>query len=74
MALRGGDTVKLVELKKEILEKGYTQKEMAEKLGISVYSWQKKLSGKVDFWRDEIERTSSVLHLSAKRRDDIFFN
>ena len=59
-------------LKARIVEKGYTQGEIAEKIGISATAFNNKITGKVDFKASEIFKLSEILDIDNK--DAYFFN
>lgn len=53
--------------------RGITQKEFAEKLGISTVSLYHRLQGRYPFTQDEISVAKEMLGLSPKQLSDIFF-
>lgn len=59
------------ELRSLIVKKGFTQADIAKKLGISPQSFSYKLNNKVEFKASEIETLCSIL--SIKNKDKIFF-
>lgn len=67
-----GDKVNEKLLKARIVEKGFTQSEIAEKIGISATAFNNKITGKVDFKASEISKLSDILDIDNK--DAYFFN
>ena len=59
-------------LKARIVEKGFTQGEIAEKLGISATAFNNKITGKVELKASEIFKLSEILDIDNK--DAYFFN
>jgi transcriptional regulator with XRE-family HTH domain len=59
-------------LKARIVEKGFTQSEIADKIGISATAFNNKITGKVDFKASEISKLSDILDIDNK--DAYFFN
>lgn len=53
-------------LKAEMIKAGLTQKELAEKIGMSQNSMSRKLLGKREFTVNEIERVVKVLNLDDR--------
>lgn len=60
-------------LKAKIIEKGMSVVQLCNKIGICETTFYRKLSRDGDFTRFEILNISSILRLSAKERDSIFF-
>lgn len=60
-----------LKLKALLIERGYTQANLADEIGISTYTMNKKINNKVEFKMSEIEKISRILRISNK--DDIFF-
>ena len=54
-------------------EKGYSQERLAEYVGISANSLNRKLSGKLDFKASEIEKVSVALDIGNSELYDYFF-
>ena len=54
-----------------LVESGYTQSEIAEKLGISYQSFSYKINNKAEFKVSEIELLCRLLHI--KDKDKYFF-
>ena len=61
------------ELKAEIIRKGYSIAEVAKAVGIDVASLHRKMSGKSDFYRSEIQKIREILNLSEQDLLRIFF-
>lgn len=57
-------------LKACIIEKGFTQSQIANFLGISFQSFSYKLNNKVEFKASEIQKLCSILNIQNK---DIYF-
>lgn len=64
---------KYSKLKGKIIEKFGTVSEFADAMGISKASASMKLSGKVGFSRDDIEKTMKLLDISLDEISDYFF-
>ena len=60
-------------LKSAIAKKGYTQSEVAQKIGISTQSLNYKLLNKTEFKVDEAYRLCDVLEIPKESMSDIFF-
>lgn len=60
-------------LKSAIAKKGYTQGEVAQKIGISTQSLNYKLLNKTEFKVDEAYRLCDVLDIAKEDMSDIFF-
>ena len=61
-------------LKSEFIKNGFTQKKVAEKIGISENSLSRQLAGKRDFTLTEVNQLISLLNLSDEKNiHDIFF-
>ncbi len=54
--------------------KEITMGDLAKALGIDQATIYRKLSGKSDFYRHEINSVKEILKLSAKEMNEIFFN
>lgn len=52
---------------------GLKYKYLADELGITAYSLQKKLENDNEFKASEIKRLAEILDLSLKEKDKIFF-
>ncbi|MFA6809253.1 MAG: helix-turn-helix transcriptional regulator [Eubacteriales bacterium] len=61
------------ELKAYRVRLGYTQKDMANKLGMSEFAYNKRENGHIDFGLSELRRLKQVLHLSDEELIRIFF-
>lgn len=61
-------------LKSKRVLRGISQAEIAEGLGISLTSYNKKETGKIEFKRDEIEKIAKILKLSISDVNEIFFD
>lgn len=62
-----------LKLRSVILEKGFTQDQIAEKLGISSTSLNYKINNKTEFKASEIKKLSEILELTQDQVNDIFF-
>lgn len=62
-----------LELKAELVRKGISQKDLAVKLGIDVATLYRKMKGKSDFSRSELQIIRSILRLSDVQFEQIFF-
>lgn len=60
-------------LKGERIAKGYTQKDMALKLGVSRNTYVKKESGKSDISIDELSKIGDILGLTPEKTFTLFF-
>ena len=56
-----------------LIKSKITKKELASKLGISLQALYNKLNNEVDFKASEIVKTTEILNLSKKEREQIFF-
>jgi len=65
-------SISISRLKAQIILKNYTIKQIAKYLGISASTFYKKLNGKSDFTRGEIERLITILDITDPM--GIFFN
>ena len=61
-------------LKKAIRESGITKTHIASVLEITTQALNNKLCGKSDWWREEINKLSEILHLNEQEVRNIFFN
>ena len=61
-------------LRGRIRDRGLTQKEGAEKVGISEGQFCQKLSGNFVFRQDEIDRISDLLGITANEIGPFFFS
>ena len=60
--------------RKKVEERGVSYSFLADKMGISRASLYNKLDNKSEFKASEIAVATTVLRLSNKERDQIFFN
>lgn len=60
-------------LKNTIDTRGTTIVSMAENIGISRECFYNKLAGEAEFKASEIEKITSILRLTKRERDAIFF-
>lgn len=58
-------------LKGRIVEFGFTQTDIAEKLGLSPTAFNNKLNERTEFTASEISKLSSILKI--KNKDEYFF-
>ena len=58
-------------LREKIYEKGMTQREVAEKIGISFQSLSYKMNNKIEFRASEMEKLCKILDI--KDKDSYFF-
>ena len=63
----------LEKLNKAIDDKGVKRRFIAGKMGINEATLSKKLSGKNEFTVSEADALSSIIQLSVKERNEIFF-
>lgn len=61
----------LLKLRGKRVEHGYTQLQFAKAIGISLYAYQTKERGKVEFRMSEINTILKLLHCTY---EEIFFN
>lgn len=66
--------MKPLEIKGARTRLGYTQKYVAEQLGMSVYSYQKKESGQVKFTDEEKVALTGLLELTLEQFNDYLFD
>lgn len=66
--------MKPLEIKGARTRLGYTQKYMAEQLGMSVFSYQKKESGQVKFAEEEKMKVGKILQLTLEQFNDFLFD
>lgn len=62
-----------LKLKAVILEKGFTQEQIAEMLGMTIATFNYKVNNKREFKASEIKRLSEHLSLTAEEVNTIFF-
>lgn len=63
-----------LELKAAIMRAGITQREVAELIGMSYYSFHLKLHNAREFKASEINALYDVLNLTLEEQQKIFFN
>lgn len=61
------------ELKSERVRHKMTQKEVADKIGVSEPSYWQKENGKKEFNRSEIQEIIKLFNLTNERTHEIFF-
>lgn len=66
--------VDYTELNNRIEESGVKKNVIAKQLGITSKTLFAKLNGKSEFTISQVERLSSVLHLTYKEMSNIFFS
>ena len=60
---------------KDLMKKqGYTEKKLAELMGINIKTLSKKLMGKEEFCASEIILISKIFELDIKKCAEVFFN
>lgn len=62
-----------MELRGEMVKRGYTAAKLAESIGIGEKAMSNKLTGKSDFKQSEIKKICSVLNLDNDQIIAIFF-
>lgn len=62
-----------LKLKAVILEKGFTQEQIAEMLGMTIATFNYKVNNKSEFKASEIKKLGEILHLTAEEVNTIFF-
>lgn len=60
-------------LRERISALGLKYKIIAQKLGISAYTLQRKIDNDVEFKVSEVDALASLLGLSLREKDEIFF-
>ena len=61
------------ELRGRIVAKGYSVDAFCEKIGMKRVTFDRRMSGRTEFTRDEIERIVTVLDISVEDMYRIFF-
>lgn len=61
-------------LKDIIYKSGLKKKAIAQRLGITPYTFQLKIENKRIFNIEEVSKLCSILNIDANLRDEIFFN
>ncbi|RGM21673.1 XRE family transcriptional regulator [Eubacterium sp. OM08-24] len=62
-----------LKLKAVILERGFTQEQIAEMLGMTIATFNYKVNNKSEFKASEIKKLGEILHLTAEELNTIFF-
>lgn len=62
------------ELRASIARKGITNRKLAEILGLSEQAFYNKIQGKTEFKESEIKSLATILKLSMRDVDNIFFD
>lgn len=62
-----------LKLKAVILERGFTQEQIAEMLGMTIATFNYKVNNKSEFKASEIKKLGEILHLTAEEVNTIFF-
>ncbi len=60
--------INVKKLKGKIIEAGYTQKKLAEAVGLSENTLSYKIRGKRDFTTGEIDRICKVIHITDNQQ------
>lgn len=60
-------------LKAKMVAKGVSAKELADKIGINTVTLYRKINGKTEFTRSEMQIIKSVFNLNKGEMDSIFF-
>ena len=71
---KGVNIMKPLEIKGARARLGFTQKYMAEKLGLTEVSYGRKERGEVEFTLDEVPEVASLLTLNNAQVNDFFFD
>lgn len=69
----GADMTDTKALRERISALGLKYKIIAQKLGISAYTLQRKIDNDVEFKVSEVDALASLLGLSLREKDEIFF-
>lgn len=56
-----------------IINSELSRQQIADLMGISLYTFQKKLHNKTEFKTKEVAKLTKILGLSVEERDTIFF-
>lgn len=67
-------TMKINKLKAKIKERGRSQKECADHLGLSLYTFNLKVNGKKRFYCYEAEKLGNFLEMTDFEKVDIFLS
>lgn len=62
-----------LKLKAVILERGFTQEQIAALLGMTIATFNYKVNNKSEFKASEIKKLSEILNLTAEEVNAIFF-
>lgn len=65
--------MKSKELKAELVRQGYTYQQVAEMIGISIASFQRRMNNEAEFKASEIRMLAKVLKLDDETVSFIFF-
>lgn len=65
--------INTLKLKAVILERGFTQEQIAQMLGMTIATFNYKVNNKREFKVSEIKRLSEILHLTVDEVNNIFF-
>ena len=57
----------------KVVSEGFTLAEVAEKIGINPATLDRKMSGKSDFTRAELQKLKRLLNLTDAELNEIFF-
>jgi len=60
-------------LKAKMVAKGVSAEELADKIGINTVTLYRKINGKTEFTRSEMQIIKSVFNLNKGEMDSIFF-
>ena len=63
-----------IKVKKLMKENNYTEKALAEKMGITSKTLARKLAGKQEFYASEIISITKIFELDVKKCVEIFFS
>lgn len=61
------------ELRRKLILKGLTTIDLIKRMGMNEATFYRKMNGKSDFYRREIQQMREILGLSADEVDRIFF-
>lgn len=61
------------ELRGRIIAKGYNTEEFCKRIGMTRVTFDRRMNGKSEFTRDEIERITTALDMSVNDMYSIFF-
>lgn len=63
----------VLKLKAAIVLSGFTQQEIADKLGLSATAFNNKLRNKTEFKSSEIQKLREILKIKSEEVENIFF-